>query len=93
MRAIQTFVGALFGDSEALNGPRRVRGLPASPGVYEGSARLVTDLAQLGLLKQGDVLVTHSTGEAFNIVLPLLGAIVTDSGGLLSHHVSMVSRA
>ena len=34
---------------------------------------------------QGDVLVTESTTEAFNILLPLLGAIVTDSGGLLSH--------
>ncbi len=28
---------------------------------------------------QGDVLVTESTTEAFNILLPLLGAIVTDS--------------
>ena len=34
---------------------------------------------------QGDVLVTESTSEAFNILLPLLGALVTDSGGLLSH--------
>jgi pyruvate,water dikinase len=34
---------------------------------------------------KGDVLVTESTTEAFNILLPLLGAIVTDSGGLLSH--------
>ena len=31
------------------------------------------------------MLVTTSTTEAFNILLPLLGAIVTDSGGLLSH--------
>ncbi len=29
------------------------------------------------------MLVTESTTEAFNILLPLLGAIVTDSGGLL----------
>ena len=36
-------------------------------------------------ITQGDVLVTESTTEAFNILLPLLGAIVTDSGGLLSH--------
>jgi rifampicin phosphotransferase len=34
---------------------------------------------------KGDVLVTESTTEAFNILLPLLGAIVTDAGGLLSH--------
>ena len=29
--------------------------------------------------------MTQSTTEAFNILLPLLGAIVTDAGGLLSH--------
>ncbi len=37
------------------------------------------------------MLVTASTTEAFNIVLPLLGAIVTDRGGLLSH-AAIVSR-
>jgi pyruvate,water dikinase len=31
------------------------------------------------------VLVSESTTGAFNILLPLLGAIVTDRGGLLSH--------
>ena len=31
------------------------------------------------------MLVTESTSEAFNILLPLLGGIVTDAGGLLSH--------
>ena len=40
---------------------------------------------------QGDVLVTESTSEAFNILLPLLGGIVTDSGGLLSH-AAIVAR-
>lgn len=38
-----------------------------------------------------DILVTPSTTESFNIVLPLLGAIVTDTGGLLSH-AAIVSR-
>ena len=41
--------------------------------------------AEFDRIVQGDVLVTESTTEAFNILLPLLGAIVTDSGGLLSH--------
>lgn len=36
-------------------------------------------------LQRGDVLVTRTTSEAFNVVLPLLGAIVTDRGGVLSH--------
>jgi rifampicin phosphotransferase len=42
-------------------------------------------------VQRGDVLVTASTTESFNIVLPILGAIVTDSGGLLSH-AAIVSR-
>ena len=41
--------------------------------------------SEFGRIVQGDVLVTESTTEAFNILLPLLGAIVTDAGGLLSH--------
>ena len=31
------------------------------------------------------MLVTQCTQEAFNLVLPMLGALVTDAGGCLSH--------
>jgi pyruvate,water dikinase len=62
-----------------------LRGLAASHGVYEGPARLIAGPTQFGRIVKGDVLVTQSTTEAFNILLPLLGAIVTDAGGLLSH--------
>ena len=41
--------------------------------------------AEFARLQQGDVLVTFPTTEFFNTVLPLLGALVTPSGGLLSH--------
>ena len=37
------------------------------------------------------MLVTRNTGPAFNVVLPLLGAIVTDRGGQLSH-AAIVAR-
>ncbi|MGH9100792.1 MAG: PEP-utilizing enzyme, partial [Acidimicrobiales bacterium] len=57
----------------------------ASPGIYEGPARLVSGPAEFDRIVEGDVLVTQATSEAFNILLPLLGALVTDSGGLLSH--------
>ena len=62
-----------------------LRGLAASGGVYEGPARRVSGPTEFDRIVEGDVLVTESTTEAFNILLPLLGAIVTDSGGLLSH--------
>jgi pyruvate,water dikinase len=85
MRATGIALGAVFGSSQAEHEEDRLRGLAASPGVYEGTARLVSSPAEFGRITQGDVLVTVSTSEAFNILLPLLGAIVTDSGGLLSH--------
>ena len=85
MRAIGIAIDALFGSSEAEHEEHLLRGLAASGGVYEGPARRVSDPSEFERIIQGDVLVTESTTEAFNILLPLLGAIVTDSGGLLSH--------
>jgi pyruvate,water dikinase len=85
MRAIGISLAHLFGSSEAEHEENLLRGLAASRGVYEGPARLVTGPSEFDRIVKGDVLVTQSTSEAFNILLPLLGAIVTDSGGLLSH--------
>jgi phosphohistidine swiveling domain-containing protein len=85
MHAMGIGVGELFGSSETPHEENLLRGLAASGGVYEGPARRVSGPSEFGRIVQGDVLVTESTSEAFNILLPLLGAIVTDAGGLLSH--------
>ena len=85
MTAVGIALGELFGSSEAEHEENLLRGLAASGGVYEGTARRVAGASEFGRIVQGDVLVTESTSEAFNILLPLLGAIVTDAGGLLSH--------
>ena len=85
MRATGVALQALFGSSEAPHEKHMLRGLAASRGVYEGPARRVSSPSEFDRIVKGDVLVTESTTEAFNILLPLLGAIVTDSGGLLSH--------
>jgi phosphohistidine swiveling domain-containing protein len=85
MQAVGIALGELFGSSEAAHEGNTLRGLAASGGVYEGPARRVSGPSEFDRIAQGDVLVTESTTEAFNILLPLLGAIVTDSGGLLSH--------
>ena len=85
MRASGIVIGEMFGSSQEAHDADLLRGLAASRGVYEGPARCVSGPAEFGRIVQGDVLVTQSTSEAFNILLPLLGGIVTDSGGLLSH--------
>ncbi len=85
MGAMGIAMGEMFGSSEEAHEEHVLRGLAASRGVYEGPARRVAGPGEFDRITKGDVLVTESTSEAFNILLPLLGAIVTDSGGLLSH--------
>ncbi len=91
MRAIFIGLGHVFGSSQAQNEEKVLYGIAASKGVYEGPARCVSGPSEFGQIAKGDVLVTESTSEAFNILLPLLGGIVTDNGGLLSH-AAIVSR-
>ena len=91
MRAMGIVIDEMFIPSEAAHEEHLIRGLAASKGVYEGPARRIAGPAEFDRITQGDVLVTEATTEAFNILLPLLGAIVTDSGGLLSHP-AIVSR-
>lgn len=84
-------VGAVLMDAGREADARTVRGHGVSPGTYEGPARVLAGPRALDRVQQGDVLITTMTGPAFNLVLPLLGAIVTDRGGLLSH-AAIVAR-
>ena len=91
MRATFIGLGHVFGSSQSEHEEKILHGIAASKGVYEGPARRVSAPSEFGRIAKGDVLVTESTSEAFNILLPLLGGIVTDNGGLLSH-AAIVSR-
>jgi pyruvate,water dikinase len=84
-------LAAMLRDAGRPPGDRTLHGLGVSPGAYEGIARVLGGSSELGRVQPGDVLVTSVTGPAFNLVLPRLGAIVTDRGGLLSH-AAIVAR-
>jgi phosphohistidine swiveling domain-containing protein len=90
-RALGAVVQEIFVAPQPQTEAHKVRGLGISPGTYEGTARVIRGTGEFGRIEPGDVLVTNSTTTAFNIVLPLLGAIVTDRGGLLSH-AAIVAR-
>jgi phosphohistidine swiveling domain-containing protein len=64
---------------------RIVRGTPASAGRYTGPARVVMGEAEFGKLQPGDVLVCPSTSPVWSVLFPGVGALVTDTGGILSH--------
>jgi rifampicin phosphotransferase len=68
-----------------------VTGTPASSGRHIGIARLVLTPEEFSRVQPGDVLVARITTPAYNVLLPLLGAVVTDRGGVLSHP-AIVSR-
>jgi len=91
MTAVNTVMGNLFVVSEEENTEVVLHGMSVNHGTYEGTARLVEGSADFGRIQQGDVLVTRNTSPYFNVVLPLLGAIVTDRGGQLSH-AAIVAR-
>jgi len=85
MAALGTAMGEMFAVSEEAHEDAVIRGLGASAGTREGIARRVAGPSDFDRIQQGDVLLTEATTEAFNILLPLLSAIITDSGGALSH--------
>jgi pyruvate,water dikinase len=90
-RAVDAALVNLFGASDAANTDTVLRGLSVNSGTYEGTARVIDSTTDFGRIRQGDVLVTRNTSPYFNVVLPLLGAIVTDRGGQLSH-AAIVAR-
>jgi len=85
MAALGTAIQSLAASAETDRDPAIVKGIGVSRGIYSGIARVIDGPEDLRRLQRGDVLVTAATSDSFNIVLPLLGAIVTNSGGLLSH--------
>jgi pyruvate,water dikinase len=90
--AIGAALGNLFAQPIATTETEEVvRGFPVSSGSYEGTARLIQSPADFQRLQPGDVLITRNTSASFNVVLPMLGAIVTDRGGQLSH-AAIVAR-
>nr|CAD7433106.1 unnamed protein product [Timema monikensis] len=69
-------------DSEALI---RVHGTPVYPGTVLGRACVILNLDEISNLQVGDVLITHSTDIGWTPYFPMLGGVVTELGGLISH--------
>jgi len=62
-----------------------IDGTAAARGSARGPVRIVRDETEFDKLQAGDVLVCECTSPAWSIVFPSLSAVVTNSGGILSH--------
>jgi phosphohistidine swiveling domain-containing protein len=67
------------------------RGLPASGGVVEGTARVLLSADEMGTLEPGEVLVVHTTDVGWTPLFLLAAGVVTELGGPLSH-AAVVTR-
>jgi pyruvate,water dikinase len=94
--AMGTIVGALLAamalesaePGDSTGDQREMRGCGASPGVYEGRARVMDRDSGFELIEAGDTPLATMTTPADTVVVPLIGAVVTDTGGMLCHAAS-----
>lgn len=63
----------------------QLKGMAASAGKVEGIARVINNPEELGLLQQGEILVTRVTAPSWAPVFGKIKATVTDIGGMMSH--------
>ncbi|MCA1737187.1 MAG: hypothetical protein LC739_14135 [Actinobacteria bacterium] len=62
-----------------------IEGIAASPGRYEGRVRRVMGEEEFDKIRGGDVLVCPVTSPVWSVLFSRIGALVTDTGGILSH--------
>jgi pyruvate,water dikinase len=68
-----------------------IAGIPGSPGVVEGIARVIFDVRQLADVRDGEVLVAPFTSTSWTPVFGRIAAAVTDAGGVMCH-AAIVAR-
>jgi pyruvate,water dikinase len=66
-----------------------VTGIAASPGVVDGTAKVVLSVDEFDQVKQGDILVCQMTNPAWTPLFGMISGIVTDAGGTVSHPAVM----
>jgi pyruvate,water dikinase len=80
-----------YGRASGTVGQHTLQGSGASPGQAQGTARIVRGTPGFSRIQPGDVLVAATTTPAWTPLFPSLAALVTETGGILSH-AAIVAR-
>jgi pyruvate,water dikinase len=84
--AFGRFVAKFFGAPPAEAGVEgELHGAPGSAGCVRGTARIIGSIADAGRLRPGDILVAETTAPPWTPLFATVAAVVTDTGGVLSH--------
>ena len=81
-RAVTKMFGGNPAESES---PSVLNGMAGSPGVARGRVRVLQTFADGELFEQGEILVAPTTAPPWTPLFARAAAIVTDTGGVLSH--------
>ena len=79
---------AMWNRMEAQSAPvekNALKGISGNTGRAEGKVCLVHDITEFGKLKKGDILVCKYTDPVWTPLFLIAGAVVSDTGGPLSH--------
>ena len=77
--------------SGAASAVSDVKGFPGARGIVRGTVRVITDVKDIGSVRDGEILVTVATNIGWTLVFPRVAAVVTDIGAPLSH-AAIVAR-
>lgn len=72
-------------DASFYEGCTKIEGTSICEGSILSRACVITDLSEAKNIQRGDILITHCTDIGWSPYFPLLGGIVTELGGLISH--------
>jgi len=67
----------------------KIEGLGVSPGVVEGTAKVVFAIEEFDQVKGGDILVCQMTNPAWTPLFAIISGIVCDAGGMVAHPAVM----
>ncbi len=81
-RSMMKFFGA---PPQPPSAPDVLQGSPGSPGTVRGPARVLRSLPEAAEIQQGEVLVAETTAPPWTPLFATAAAVVTDTGGILSH--------
>jgi pyruvate,water dikinase len=76
---------AIEDESSAAEARGYLRGVSACGGQTRGTAHVIEDVAQIGALRAGEILVTRQTDPGWAAVFFMVKGLVIERGGMLSH--------
>ena len=74
-----------WAEVEPAPGATALRGTPCAPGRGRGRTRVARSIEEAQAIRPGEVLVAPFTDPGWTALFPRLAAVVTETGGLLSH--------